>query len=85
MSARDYHMRKSMPDCFQFIFVFDDERSAGTCWRNLDMRFEPMSARQKWKRAERGYARQYANVLNGWSEDPVDYEFVLVREPGGRD
>jgi len=83
MSVRDYHMRRSMPDCSEFILVFDDERSANICWRDLDMRFEAMSARQKRKRAERGYARQHAKVLNGWSENPVVYEFVLVQESGG--
>jgi hypothetical protein len=27
LSEKDYHMRRSMPICSQFIFVFDDERS----------------------------------------------------------
>jgi len=83
MSEKDYHMRRSMPNCSQFVLVFDDERSTNICWRDLDMRFEPMSARQRRKKAERGYARQYTKVLNGWSDNPVVYEFVLVREPGG--
>jgi hypothetical protein len=38
MSERDYHMRRSMPNCSQYILVFDDERSADFRWCDLDPR-----------------------------------------------
>lgn len=88
MSSTHAQMRICMPEWSKAYIVFEDYRQKRTKWLDTNANFKKLSARQIRKRAERGFARQHAKVLNrmigimeGIEVEDLEYLFCFV-EPG---
>ncbi|KAE9364815.1 hypothetical protein N431DRAFT_389147 [Stipitochalara longipes BDJ] len=68
-----------LSDWKQLLIVFEDERLGEEIWKDTSVVFKEFTAREKRKRAERSYARQYCKTLNvimeGYEEKIMDFRF----------
>lgn len=81
MSAQHIRLREQMPKWRETLIVFEDD-SFEDIWNATEGRFVDLTARQKRKKAERGYARQYTQTLNNMIQgledmEPMSYRFVV--------
>ncbi|CZR56652.1 uncharacterized protein PAC_06541 [Phialocephala subalpina] len=82
-STHHVRLRGQMPKWRETLIVFEDD-SFEEIWGAQEGRFVDLTARQKRKKAERGYARQYTQTLNNMVEavgglKPMDYRFVVYK------
>lgn len=84
MSEVQWVMKEGLQSWVELSVVFHDNRSLEQAWKDIDMRFRALSAREKRKHAEIAYARAFTKTLNSMMrtfEDPeTDYLFVRVVE-----
>ncbi|KAF8850220.1 hypothetical protein BDZ45DRAFT_696903 [Acephala macrosclerotiorum] len=79
MSDQHIRLRGQMPKWREMLIVFEDD-AFEDIWAATEGRFVDMTARQKRRKAERGYARQCAQTLNSMVQEdmePMNYRFVV--------
>lgn len=82
MATNHLKMRTLLPEWRETLVVFEDNGVSKGC---LDLKAVDLTARQKRKRCERGYAREYVQVLQDLAMDAgldeMVYRFVFLETP----
>lgn len=83
MLTQHEHLRARFPKWREALISFED-LPLEDMWDSQAGKFVDLTARQKRKKAERGYARQYTQTLNSMLElgedlEPMEYRFVVYQ------
>jgi hypothetical protein len=74
-------LREWLPNWREWIIVFEEYRTPLDFWRETELAFKVLSAKQQRKRAERSFARGIvAKMYEGEWEEPLEFRYVVFDE-----